>query len=315
MQQLRRDEAGADKQPAGQYVVIYIAYGSQALKYQTILSVYTLAYQLGEALASYSLLIYTDADRRLFDKHLAGLPVQVIVLGKEQARAMIGPANYVYRIKPAVIKEYFATHQQNLFFLDSDTLFMRDPTPLLQRIRPGHSLMNAAEYNFMDAGPVEPLHWYTLRQGLKKTDYLVMGQRMVIPLDTMMWNSGVIGLSPAESYLVDDMLSLTDQLYEASKTFNVEQFAISCVLQAATQVSSTEDYIDHYWPKYTKQTYNARIPGFLKQQRGKAGPELYRAAFEFAQQIRHIETPNAPLPERISTRLRLILKVARKGYL
>ncbi|RZK30774.1 MAG: hypothetical protein EOO63_05880 [Hymenobacter sp.] len=297
------------------YIISYLAYGVEASKYQAILSIYTLCHQLGEALQDYQVVIYTDTNRSVLDKYLAGLPVKLEVISKEQATIYKGADNYVFRLKPCVMKDYFATYKQDLFFIDTDTFFLCDPTPLLQSIAPGHSLMNAQEYDFVDGGRVEPMHWFTLRQGLKKTTYTVFGDTVAIPLSTMMWNSGVIGMSPADAGLIEEMISLNDQLYRECRTFNVEQFAVTYILQTATQLRSSGDYIDHYWSKYNKNTYNQRIPGFLKKHAGRPGPALYAQAFAFAQEIRHVLTPHPPLADRISTRLKMIVKVARQGHL
>lgn len=305
-----------EENEAAKYAIAYLAYGLESTKYQAILSIYTLYHHVGEAAKDFLFIIYTDGDRRILDTYLKGFPVRLEVLTKEQVKEFRGPDNYVFRLKPSIIKDYFSKYKQNLLYMDTDTFFMRDPTALLASIKPGYSIMNVQEYNFVDAGTVEPMHWFTMRQGLKQHTYTVNGEQVAIPLTTMMWNAGIIGLSQADAQVVDQYLSLTDEIFSRCKSFIVEQFVASYVLQLATQLRSTEDYIDHYWPKSIKHTFNVRIPVFLKENAGKSGKELYAAAFAFAQECRKISTPyREPLATRISTRLKLIMQVARKGRL
>ncbi|RZK30773.1 MAG: hypothetical protein EOO63_05875 [Hymenobacter sp.] len=298
------------------YAIVYLAHGLESTKYQAVLSIYSLYYQLGGSNQDYRFIIYTDSDRTVLDKYLSGFPVTLEVLSNEQMKRFKGPENYIFRVKPAVIKDYFSKYKQTLLYMDTDTYFLRDPTPLLQSIKPGHSLMNAQEYDFVDAGLSELEHWFILRQGLKRHTYTVAGQQVTIPASTVMWNAGIIGLNQADAGLVDQYLSLTDEMFSRCKTFIVEQFVASYVLQTVTQLSSTEDYIDHYWSKGVKHTFNLRLPAFLKQHAGLQGMTLYKQAFAFAQETRPISTPyRLPLTDRISTRLKLIMKVARQGYL
>jgi len=297
------------------YTLAYLAYELVSTKYQAIISIYTLLHQVGEAGKDFQFVIYTDADTSLFTKHLAGLPVHCEVLTKAQVKSFRGPYNYVFRIKPHIIQHCFAKYHTSLLYLDTDTFFLRNPLPLLESITPGHSIMNMEEYNFVDAG-TEMLHWFHLRQALKKDSYVVRGTKTQIPLSAMMWNAGIMGINYADAKLVDDIIVLNDALYEKAQTFIVEQFAASYVLQTGTQLRSSEDYIEHYWLKSIKNTFNKEIPGFLAANAQQKGAALYEAAFRFAQVMTTIHTAyEEPLMSRVKGRLKAIAKVARKGHL
>lgn len=301
---------------AAKYAIVYLAYGLESGKFQAVISIYSLFHSIGIDRDDILVIIYTDGNHKIFDSYLHGLPVKLEILTKEQVRLYKGQNNFIFRLKTCILEQYFAKYQYTLLYMDTDTFFLRDPTILLESIKPGHTLMNVEEYNFVDGGVVEPVHWYILRQGLKKFNYNVQAPKQAIPLSTMMWNAGVIGMSKDNAELLPQIINLTDELYEQSPTFIVEQFATSYILQNATQLRSTEDYIEHYWPKNIKQAFNLRIPGFLKENAGKSGKELYALAFDFAQKVRQISTPyQEPLTIRLSTRLKLIMQVARRGYL
>lgn len=305
-------------QPASErnfYTIVYLAYKLDSSKYQAILSIYTLYHQLAGCNSDFQFIIYSDADTSLFTKYLGTLPVKCEVLSKEDIKRFRGPHDFVFRIKPHVIQSCFAKYKSNLLYLDTDTFFLRNPHKLLESIQPGRTIMNVEEYDFIDGG-VEHLHWFYHRQALKHYTYIVQGQPTIIPLSTKMWNAGVIGISYADTSLIDEIISLNDEIYENAPTFIVEQFATSYILQTRSELHSSEDYIEHYWSKGTKNSFNLRIPLFLKENANLKGATLYRAAFEFALATRSINTPTQEtLLSRVMGRLKVITKVARKGHL
>ncbi|WP_201979535.1 hypothetical protein [Hymenobacter rubidus] len=296
--------------------MVYLAYGLESGKYQAILSIYTLCHHIGANINDFLIVIYTDSSCALFDKYLTGLPVKLEIISREQIKQFRGPDDFVFRIKPLILKEFFLKYKCNLLYVDTDTYFLHNPMPLFQNIKPGYSIMNIEEYNFVDAGPIEPIHWFSLRQALKRYKYSIGGQEVTIPIATMMWNAGIIGISYKDCKLVDSIIELTDEIYSKCSAFIVEQFATSYILQTHTTVKSTENYIEHYWIKGLKNVFNIMIPRFLKQNSDKSGRNLYEAAFNFALstvQLPHLHTE--PLVERIKKRMKLIIKVARKGHL
>ncbi len=297
------------------HTIVYLAYKLDSSKYQAILSIYTLYHQLAEDNANFQFIIYSDADTSLFTKYLGALPVKCEVLSKENIKRFRGPHDFVFRIKPHVIQACFAKYKSNLLYLDTDTFFLRNPRKLLESIKPGRTIMNVEEYDFVDGG-VEHLHWFYQRQALKHHTYTVQGLPTTIPLSTKMWNAGVIGISYADTGLIDEIISLNDKIYENTQIFIVEQFATSYVLQTYSELHSSEDYIEHYWSKETKNSFDLRIPLFLKENADIKGAALYRAAFDFALATCPIRTPNnETLLSRVIGRLKVITKVARRGHL
>jgi hypothetical protein len=298
------------------YTITYLAHGQDSSKYQTILSIYTLLHHIKNGAADFQFVIYTDPDTSLLNKYLSELPVKLEILTKEQVANFRGTNNYSFRIKLLVIKDYFSKYDSNLFYIDSDTFFLRNPIALLDTLSAKHSIMNAKEYNLVDGGEIEFTHWFNLRQALKRHEYKVNNRLVKIPLETHMWNSGIIGIGRENSSSIDQIISLNDELFEKSKVFNVEQFAISYILQQSTELHSTEDYINHYWSKDIKNTFNARIPSFLAENAHKPKQELYDLAYDFARKFENTKTElQESLQKRLKARLELIIKVARNGHL
>jgi len=296
--------------------IVYLAYGLASSKYQVIISILTLYHHVRTKKNDLLFVIYTDSEREILDRYLVGLPVKLEILSKEQVKTFRGEDGYMFRLKPLIIKDFFLKYKRNILYLDSDTFFMRNPTGMINSVSAGQTIMNAKEYNLIDGGEVETLHWFNLRQGLKQHKYVINGEIVSIPLATMMWNSGVIGISYEDSPLIDQVVSLIDQIYSRCNVFNVEQFVTSYILHTNTQLRSSEDYIDHYWHKSVKNTFNQRIPSFLEENISKTGQELYDSAFDFAKEVRTIYTPyRESIMVRISARIKAIVLVARKGYI
>ncbi|WP_201986263.1 hypothetical protein [Hymenobacter rubidus] len=296
--------------------IVYLAYNLETIKYQAIISIFSLYHHISKDNGDFLFVIYTDSNTGLFDKYLKGLPVKLEVLSKEQASTFLGPSNYIFRLKPSIIRDCFTKYKRNILYMDTDTFFLRNPIEMLSGISKGHTIMNVKEYDFIDGGMGEYLHWFHLRQALKRYKYTVHGQEIAIPLSTMMWNAGIIGISYSDASLIDDVIQLIDEMYGRAKTFIVEQFVASYILQTNTELRSSEDYIQHYWSKDIKNTFNLRIPTFLKENEGKSGQELFDSAFIFATQASSIRTPiQTPVTTRIADRIKLIFKVARKGYI
>lgn len=296
--------------------IVYLAYGLSSTKYQVIISIFTLYHHIRATNNDILFVIYTDSEREILDKYLVGLPVKLEILSKEQVKSFRGEHDYVFRLKPSVIRDYFLKYKRNILYMDTDTFFLRNPTKMINSISMGQTIMNAEEYDLIDGGDVETLHWFNLRQGLKQHKYVINGDVTSIPLTTMMWNAGVIGISYEDSPLVNVVINLIDQMYSKCKVFNVEQFATSYILQMNTHLRSSEDYIDHYWFKSVKNSFNQRIPKFLEENINKSGQELYDLAFNFAKEVRTISTPyRESTMARINARIRAIVAVAQNGHL
>ena len=60
------------------------------------------------------------------------------------------------------------------------------------------------------------------------------GRDLTIPVDTALWNAGVVGLDPADTNLLDEVLHLTDQFCTRSNLHILEQLAFSYILAKLT---------------------------------------------------------------------------------
>ena len=80
-----------------------------------------------------------------------------------------------------------------------------------------------------------------------------------------MWNSGVIGIHPDDAFLLNDVLSLTDQLCEHSNLHILEQFAFTHILGHRTTVQESAEVIFHYWTTYLRHPFRRKLPVILDE--------------------------------------------------
>lgn len=298
--------------------VAYLVCGPTAYRHQTILSVLTLYHYIGLENRKVKVVVYTTDNELSFKKYFGELPVDIEYLTKEKIREFGGPAGYIYRMKTAVIRDCLQKEKRNVLFLDTDTFFLNNPIGLFNKIKPGFSIMNAPEYNLLDGGDIEYQHWFDLRRSVKRYNSTAQAEVKSISLATMMWNAGVIGISYEDAKVVDEIIALTDELHSLYSSFLSEQFATSYILKTYTQLSSSENYIEHYWAKNKKKFFSQQIALFLENYKNEATERpLYDIAFDFVQNLNKMSIPHVasrePLLSRVAKRAKLIGKVALTG--
>lgn len=300
--------------------ILYIAYGTQAVRDQALFSLLTLHHHLRGNYGDLQVVIYTD-DRRYYDRYASAIPIAFEPVTRKQIQALRGELDFVHRAKVCLIRDFLHKYHRDMFFLDSDTYFTRSPAELLEQISPQTSIMNSDDYDLNDTYPPhESLNWFKIRRAIRDHTYTVNGQEVKIPLTTRMWNSGVIGLSRHNAGLLDDILSLTDQIYRNVRVFTAEQFAFSYFLQNRTRVIDSGDAIFHYWPnfadRYWKDWYSYHFSIFFRKYRKASVDEQAALAHELTKQHDELmHPPRKPLVLKIATRLRMIARVAVRGKL
>lgn len=298
--------------------IVYLAYGSTALYDQTVFSLLTLSNQLQGDFTDLRVVIYTDNPGR-FEKYKEAFHVHTELLTAETIRAFKGPTGKnVHRVKTCVLKDSLEKYGSDVFYLDCDTFFLRNPWPLLDKLSPSLSILNALEYDLYDAGGWENQLWFQLRSAIRDNEFIVQGSPVKISLRTAMWNAGITGLSWENRHLTDDILSLTDQIFAIAPVFHTEQFAVSYMLQQETSVQSTEDYVEHYWSRATKTKFSYHFRVFLATREQLAIPALVTEAQTFLETRESLPVPalkREPVLQRLRTRLSLILQVAKHGHL
>ncbi|WP_158828336.1 hypothetical protein [Mucilaginibacter lacusdianchii] len=296
--------------------LVFLSHGDKLVHYEIVFCLHTLYYHLKGDFTGLQITIYTD-DISSYKKYLSSFPIVYEILTKQQIAEYRKPYGYIHRVKACVMKLCMEKYPIDMMFLDGDTFFTKYPWPLFNKISPEVCVMNIDEYDLVDGGDHENSYWLDLRHNVRNNTYLIKGKETRIPLTTRMWNSGFTGISYQNASLLDDNIEVIDQVYGKGEVFHIEQFALSYVLQNATRIVDTEDYIVHYYYKITDRKYfDYHLVRFLKKYKGKPVQEIAEKAIELA---KHYETVTIPkyvhLYDTILLRYKNIKKVTFKGRL
>lgn len=108
------------------------------------------------------------------------------------------------------------------------------------------------------------------------------GRELEIAANSVMWNSGVIGIDPVYRSLLLEVVHLMDNLCrQVPKVHTVEQFAMGIILEKCTKIHEARDIVYHYWPDYLRQPFRQRLPEILN--RYALFPEGERSRMCYAQ--------------------------------
>lgn len=220
---------------------LYLDYGGRPqyrreLKYSLI----SLKQELSQALDA-RIVIYTDVPSAY-----ANWPVQVVDIARE-TQSWSGGGLYHHRIKPAVVLDALARFAGPVCFLDSDSV-----------VRPGFHAEVTQKMAPQEEWSVTKVPLVMNRFELRNPFPPLKGFRTRLPhlgayhydiANSWMFNSGLIGASPAHVPLLEDTLAFIDALIGRARKFvTLEQFAISEVARLSqTPIAEVRDTFLHYW--------------------------------------------------------------------
>lgn len=304
--------------PQQDCVILYLAYGKKNILHQVLFSMLTLHYHTKSEKHDFKIVVYTDKPE-FFSDYVSGLNLHIEYIDPQQIEQYKGKNNFIHRVKICVIKDCIEKYKTNVFYLDSDTYFQKSPLSLISQMGEGTSIMNSNDYDLQHADELyENEDWLKIRRAVRDFEYIIDGKPTRIPLTTRMWNAGVIGISYKNRAVLDEVLNLTDQIYNNKKVFTAEQFAFSYVLQKQTRLISTGDVIMHYWPNhigmYWKNQYDNHLNHFFYKHKNDSVSQKAEAAYQLSKSHALIIQPPKPgLLKKIQKRVTLIWKVARTG--
>jgi len=230
--------------------VIIQSYGSEAEYKRAIFSIWSFYAYVKLPIEQTQVILFTDHPD-YFSVYLKELPVKYILLTPEKLKNMRGKIDFVHRVKIAAIDESFNYCSGNLLYIDSDTFFIDDATPILKRISANHTFMHKNEYQLKELKSLklpagETFHiWYDYV--MSKSFQLTDGTTIQISPNQSSWNAGVIILHLSHRALLRDVYSLTDDFFPHTQNVGCEQYAFSIVLERNTSVEPCENFVYHYW--------------------------------------------------------------------
>lgn len=201
------------------------------------------------------ILLFTDQPD-FFRKAIPELNIEFSLLTPGRIRDMRGAIDFTHRMKIAMIEEAFRRKADQLWYVDSDTFFLADPSPFLARVNPGSSFMHTREhaFAFLESIPLPggaPFQAF-YRLITSKSFRLTSGESINVSPQLFSWNAGAMFFHPAHAAVIPDVYALTDQFYPETRNHASEQYAFSIMLQLRTTVEALESIIYHYWYRIKK---------------------------------------------------------------
>jgi hypothetical protein len=232
--------------------LLYLAYGREDIRTQALYAAMTALAHRGELALSVHVL--TD-DPGAFAP-LAGR-VALHAATPADVADWMGPERFALRAKPAALRDFVRRFGSDAVLLaDADTFFVADVGRAFERIAPGAAVLWEREYPVRTS---DTALMHRFRRHLRRARF----RAAPIDLAVDMWNSGAVGLHPAQFALVDEWLAFVDEVYPATRRWILEQFAISWVLQkAGVALSPCEDLLHHYW--FEKPAHLAAVRAALE---------------------------------------------------
>ena len=297
--------------------IVFLSHGSTNLHYEIIFCLYTLYHYLNGDFKGLQITIYTN-DASLLKKYLKDFPVNYEILSAAQIKEYRKPEGYVHRVKTCVMQECLKKYKLDMIFLDGDTFFLKNPWALFNKLSKDLFIMNIDEYDLIEGGDFhENSFWLDLRKIIRKYTFTLRGKEFKISLNSRMWNSGLTAISYENAPLIDDVLSLIDQIYSKGKIFHTEQYALSYVLQNAGAVVDSEDYIVHYFLREVdRKLFDYHVSRYVKRHKNLALPLIAEKAVELGKGYDKVTVPSyIHFYDTIALRLRNIKKMTLTGKL
>ncbi|RTQ53218.1 hypothetical protein EJV47_00295 [Hymenobacter gummosus] len=222
--------------------LIYQAYGSPAVFTELLFSVLSLlrVTPRGDGM---KVLIYTDNRAALEQVLSKDAPVLYEQIDAAQWREWRGDIDFVHRAKLKVLEHAAAHYSGNLLYMDTDTVFTQDPTPLFAQIEAGHPVFHISE-GTLSQGNVLNRKIY---RRLRGQTFRVGARSFTVPAETMMYNAGMAGFRSRDAGGISEILAVTEALYRFYPKHVMEQLAFSLELPKLGTVVEGAAYVVHYW--------------------------------------------------------------------
>lgn len=223
--------------------LVYLAFGGEDYYNETLFSL--LSYYRHHPDGENTVVIYTDAP----DFFGSRIPrkIDIIETTPEQIKEWKGKKDYPYRVKLKVLQDAVSRFNDNIIYVDTDTVFTNNITTLFKMVSEGAMLMDACE------GPLRENNGGIARKMKKilrrQSVFNVPGSSIPVNLTDgfVVWNSGCVGFNRASvDDKLDNAVKLMDILFETYPLYTMEQIALTYYFEQGN-LHEAKNHIHHYW--------------------------------------------------------------------
>ena len=253
--------------------LIYVSYGAGMHEQEITFSILSAYRWLGVGRPDWRIVVYTDRPERF-----ASLEVDTVALDADSLKQWAGPFGFGHRRKIVALRDALDRFDGPSALLDGDTYFRRSPNRLLARIGPGRAVMHLRE------GAVNTLPGRAQAELVAMLESMgpftdLAGKPLSITPAAAMWNSGVVGVYPSDSRLLDEAINLTDQFCRHLRLHTLEQFALGLMLGRHVSLREAGDVVFHYWDRSFRDPFHRVLPGVVSQHPSVPLAERARLAY------------------------------------
>lgn len=183
--------------------------------------------------------------------------IEVISIDKNRITEWEGQYRFFWRVKIKAL-ELIAKKfpDKSILYLDGDTFFYKDMTPLRDGLKNGQNFMHLEE------GKLASLNSKTEKLMWKQMQGKTYGAATIDRYSSM-WNAGLIGISQKHFACLQSTLDINDAMCAGGVTRRlIEQFAFSLGLSHFGGLQPADQIVGHYWGN--KSHWNKLINSFLE---------------------------------------------------
>ncbi|MEZ5436059.1 MAG: hypothetical protein R3E67_05815 [Pseudomonadales bacterium] len=241
--------------------LLYLVYGPDAAYHcEAQFSILSALYRASDA-TQFTISVYTDAPA-----HYQQLPVTVYSLTAEILQQWAGELRYHHRSKLCVLQQAVPLASKTVF-IDTDTFFLRDPALLFAAVNDATCVVDELYHSQLPPVVAQDAAVAALLQQYK-----------IEPKNIPVINSGLFGITCANSAVLDLALALNDAVYPASqKSLTTEQLVLGMAASARTDLVADDAVIKHYWSR--KQLFRAKTAAFIARHGAQWDTAAARADF------------------------------------
>lgn len=194
--------------------------------------------------ADTAIIIYTDQPHFFVPYADFFNGIRIRQIDNKQIKEWRGPNDFVHRVKIKIMQDCFTTFQGPVLYCDTDTYILHPIAPLFTDIRSGAFYMHCLEGLLGDGKTKWFNNWNAF---LSANPIHYNGKTLIYSKDLGMWNAGVIGMDSKHAGLLEDVLQLTDAIYEKFPRHIAEQVAFDYCFQLTGVIKPAEPMVVHYW--------------------------------------------------------------------
>ncbi|WP_460122686.1 hypothetical protein [Pseudomonas sp. S2_C03] len=237
--------------------LLYLIYGDQAVyRHEAKFSILTaLSHAKSGKLPSIRILTDRPQD-------YAGWPVETITLTPQILARWQGENGYHHRRKACAMAAGLHLAEKTLF-VDTDTLFLRDPNLIFSQIQPGQYLMDCLEYQWQEVCERPEYH---------KLGECLHAHGVSANTGFKLYNSGLCGLTDTDAPLLEDSIRYIDEWTRGEfDVHTIEQIALSFAMRDKP-VREANRHIYHYFAE--KRFFHEMHKFFFAQHGEQFSPQL-----------------------------------------